>query len=84
MRDRGAKYGEYEAGGVREYWVPDPDSRRTDFFVLSDDGRYQRAHPDADGKYQSAVLPCFRVNIHWLWQTPLPPLRRVLKEWETE
>lgn len=82
LRDRGAKYAEYEAGGVREYWIIDTEARRADFFVLDAEGRYQRASPDAEGKYTSAVLPVFWVNIGWLWQSPLPPVRSVLKEWE--
>jgi Uma2 family endonuclease len=82
LRDRGAKYAEYEAGGVREYWILDPDTRRADFFVLDAEGRYQRAQPDAGGRYGSAVLPGFWINVGWLWQTPLPPVRQVLREWE--
>ena len=82
LRDRGAKYGEYEAGGVREYWIIDADARRADFFVLDMEGRYQRATPDADGVYQSAVLPGFWVSVGWLWQSPLPPVRQALKAWE--
>lgn len=82
LRDRGAKYGEYEAGGVREYWILDADERRADFFVLGDDGRHERARPDADGVYRSAVLRGFRLNVGWLWQAPLPKLRHVLREWE--
>ena len=82
LRDRGAKYGECEAGGVREYWIIDPDTRRADFFVLDEEGRYQRARPDADGKQVSAVLPGFWINVGWLWQNPLPPVRQVLKAWE--
>lgn len=81
LRDRGAKYAEYEAGGVREYWIIDADAKRADFFVLDGEGRYQRASPDSGGRYESAVLPGFRVNIDWLWQSPLPPVRTVLKEW---
>ena len=84
LRDRGAKYGEYEAGGVREYWVFDIELRRADFFVLGDDGRYERAHPDADGVYRSAVLSAFWLNVNWLWEQPLPTLRRVRGEWETK
>ena len=82
LRDRGAKYGEYEAGGVREYWVLDPETKRADFFVLDDEGRYQRSQPDAEGIYTSAVLPDFWINVTWLWQNPLPPVRQVLKAWE--
>lgn len=82
LRDRGAKYAEYEAGGVREYWIIDADARRADFFVLDGEGRYQRASPDSSGKYQSAVLPGFWVNVNWLWQSPLPSVRSVLKDWE--
>ncbi len=84
LRDRGAKYGEYEAGGVREYWIIDPDSKRADFFVLDEEGRYQRARPDVDGKFQSAVLPGFWISVGWLWQSPLPPVRQVLKAWEEQ
>ena len=82
LRDRGTKYGEYEAGGVREYWVLDPETQRADFFVLDANGRYQRAQPDADGIYRSGLLPGFWINIGWLWQDPLPTLRHVLREWD--
>ena len=84
LRDRGAKYGEYEAAGVREYWIFDPETKRADFFILDDEGRYQRAQPDADGIYQSAVLVGFWINVGWLWQDPLPTLRHVLREWEPQ
>ncbi len=78
LRDRGAKY---EAGGVREYWIVDAEARRADFFVLDGEGRYQRASPDEGGKYESVALPGFWVNVDWLWQSPLPSVRSVLKEW---
>lgn len=81
LRDRGAKYAEYEAGGVTEYWIIDAEARRADFFVLDAEGRYQRASPDEGGKYASAVLPGFWVNVGWLWQSPLPSVRSVLKAW---
>ena len=82
LRDRGAKYAEYEAGGVREYWIIDPDARRADFFVLDGEGRYQRAQPDAEGRYDSAVLSGFWISVAWLWQSPLPPVRQVLEAWD--
>ncbi len=82
LRDRGTKYGEYEAAGVREYWVLDPNTARADFFVLDEGGRYQRAQPDAQDVYRSAILPGLWINVGWLWQEPLPTLRRVLTAWE--
>jgi Uma2 family endonuclease len=72
------KYTEYEAGGVREYWIIDADSRRADFFVRDAAGRYQPVLPDTDGNYRSAVLPEFWINIGWLCQTLLPPVAVVL------
>jgi Uma2 family endonuclease len=84
LRDRGTKYGEYEAGGVREYWIVDLDAQRADFFLLGDDGRYERQRPNADGAYYSPVLTGFWINTGWLWQEPTPTLRAVLKDWEAK
>ena len=83
LRDRGEKYAEYESSGVREYWVLDPEAKRADFFVLDADKRYTRAMPDAEGRYQSVVMPGLWIKVGWLWQSFLPPVRQVLKEWET-
>lgn len=41
-RDRGAKFVEYEAGGVPEYWLLDPLRRWAEFYCLGEDGRYRR------------------------------------------
>ena len=62
----------------------DADAQRADFFVLDAEGRYLRASPDSFGKYESAVLPGFWIDVGWLWQTPLPSVRSVLREWEQE
>lgn len=82
LRDRGAKSAEYEAGGVGEYWILDQAELRADFFVLGDDGRYERSRPDEGGVFKSVALPGFRLNLAWLWQAPLPTLRHALSEWE--
>ena len=84
LRDRGAKYGEYEAGGVREYWIIDAEAKQADFFVLDKTGRYQQALPDATGKYESAILAGFWINVGWLWQTPLPPVSQARTAWQEE
>ncbi len=70
-RDRGEKFVEYEAAGVREYWLLDPERRRAEFYQLGADNRYQFALPDAEGIYRSKVVPGFWLRIDWLWERPL-------------
>ena len=81
LRDRGAKFAEYEAGGVREYWLLDPEEHRADFYLLGNDGRYDRQRTPGD-RYSSPVLSGLELRLDWLWQQPLPPLLQVLKELE--
>jgi Uncharacterized protein conserved in cyanobacteria len=73
-RDRGEKYGEYERGGVREYWIIDHERQTAEFNRLGPEGRYLLAPVDADGWFESAVLPGLRLKPEWLWQDPLPTL----------
>ena len=70
-RDRAEKYHEYEAAGVREYWVidPRPGRQRAEFYTLDPDGRYQVLAPE-DGIIRSRVLPGFALRLEWLWQDP--------------
>ncbi len=78
-RDWREKYLEYEAAGVREYWVIDPTSEHAEFYVLDNDGKYQRA-PVADGTFHSTVLPGFFLRLAWLWQATRPKVFDALKE----
>ena len=80
LRDRGEKLAEYEMGGVREYWVIDPEERRADFHVLAADGRYERRCTGEDGVHASEVIIGFRLRESWLWQPPPPKTLSVLKE----
>ncbi len=80
LRDRGEKFAEYEAGGVREYWLVDPEAGQADFYVLAPDGRYDRRRADAAGIYRSEVVEGLWVRPEWLWQDPLPPVLTVLRE----
>ena len=77
QRDHSAKFDEYQAGGVEEYWILDPDRETASFFVLAD-GRYLE-RPTESGVYRSAVLDGFRLRVDWLWQDPPPPLYDVLR-----
>ncbi|MEP7187736.1 MAG: Uma2 family endonuclease [Roseiflexaceae bacterium] len=79
-RDRGEKFVEYEAAGVKEYWLIDPLRQQAEFYQLDDQGVYRAAALDADGRYYSIMLPSFWLRVTWLWQKPLPPLLSVLKE----
>ena len=73
-RDRADKFYEYQEAGIGEYWIvdPRPGKQRVDFYQLQDDGRYQAALPDAEGRYHAAIVPGFWFDVNWLWQEPLP------------
>jgi Uma2 family endonuclease len=79
-RDRGEKYYEYEAAGVHEYWLVDPDRQRAEFYRLNKQGRYELHAHDASGVYRSETIPGFWVKVEWFWQDPLPRVFDVLKE----
>lgn len=78
-RDRIRKYAEYEAAGVPEYWLLDPDARRAEFYLLGPAGQYQGVPVDESGTYRSRVVRGFWLRVDWLWQEPLPTLP-VLRE----
>jgi Uma2 family endonuclease len=78
-RDWHDKYLEYEASGVREYWVIDPAIQRVDAYALNDAGRYELL-PLTDGAYRSIVVPGFFLRPEWLWQDPLPNKLELLRE----
>ena len=74
VRDHEEKFREYEAAGVREYWIcdPRPGKQQTSFYQLTAEGKYQAVPPDADGRYHALVLPGFWLDPAWLWEEPLP------------
>jgi Uma2 family endonuclease len=79
MRDRGQKFIEYEAEGVTEYWLIDPQRRSAEFHRLGEDGHYQPVLPQ-DHIYHSAVVPGFSLDVRWLWQDPLPSELTILRK----
>lgn len=78
-RDWREKYLEYEAAGVREYWVIDPMAERVEAYILNEEKNYTLIE-EKDGVIHSTVLPEFHLKPTWLWQTPLPNPLEVLKE----
>jgi Uma2 family endonuclease len=74
-RDYGDKMIEYEALGVREYWIIDPLRQQATFHRLQDNGTYSRTSPEDN--YTTAVLPNLQPDIPTLWQETLPGLYAV-------
>ena len=80
LRERGDKRAEYEAAGIPEYWLIDPERQDLELNRLDGRGRYRPVEPDAEGYYASEVIPGFRLKAEWLWPEPLPSPLTVLAE----
>jgi Uma2 family endonuclease len=83
-RDRRAKFREYQAAGVPEYWIIDsrPRRRKADFYVLNDGPggqQYQAAPLTPEGLYRSTVLPELVLDPAWLWSDEQTALQFVAK-----
>jgi Uma2 family endonuclease len=76
--DRFVKYEEYEAAGVPEYWLIDPDRQYAEFFQRDEAGLYRTAFSGSQGVYRSRVLEGFWLEVGWLWTRP--PLWEVFKQ----
>jgi Uma2 family endonuclease len=61
-RDLGIKRAIYEASGVKEYWIADPDVPGLTLLALGADGKYERIEPD-NGLLRSRVIPGFAVDL---------------------
>lgn len=79
VRDTQDKFEEYEAAGVREYWVIDPNRRTANFYGGDAHGKYQLL-PIENGRFESRVAEGFWLNTDWLWRENTPDLMLVLKE----
>jgi Uma2 family endonuclease len=75
--DRVQKFQEYESGGIREYWLIDPERKVAEFYQLNRNGKYVSLETD-DGVFQSKVIKGFWFKTEWLWSQP--SLIAVLKE----
>ena len=82
IRDRGAKFIEYEEAGIPEYWLIDPIRRWAECFQLGEERRYLTAFAGSSGLYRSAQIRDFWLRIEWLWQTPTLRLTDVMRELE--
>lgn len=81
-RDTVDKFEEYEAAGVKEYWIIDYNRRTANFYSFDEEGKYKLLPLSADGKFESLVIEGLWINTGWLWQEPLPNLMDILKVWK--
>jgi len=82
-RDWREKYLEYEAAGVKEYWVIDPASQHVEVYVLTEqkDGpaKYRRL-PEQEGAIVSTVLTGLRLPVEWLWPETRPKMLEAIEK----
>ncbi|MDM8531605.1 Uma2 family endonuclease [Anaerolineales bacterium HSG25] len=69
-RDTVEKLGEYEIGGVQEYYILHNSKTYTRFYHRTVWGSYVPLKPTADGVIQSDVLPGFQFRIKDLYTRP--------------
>jgi Uma2 family endonuclease len=80
VRDRTEKLREYEAAGVKEYWVIDPMQRSAEVHRLSAAGRYELVPPGEPPRLRSEVIPGLWIDPEWLWAEE-PDEWVAYKEW---
>lgn len=71
-RDRIKKFNDYEAAGIPEYWLVDPERESAEFYQLTD-GHYQLIETPR-GVYFSGVLPGFELPLTWFSHSQQPTL----------
>ncbi len=81
-RDTVDKFEEYEAAGVKEYWIIDYRRRTVNFYGYDENIKYKMLPLSVDGVFESRVIEGLWIKTDWLWQEELPNLMDVLKEWK--
>ena len=64
-RDYRIKYYEYEAAGIREYWIVNPLAPSISAYALNAKGRYEQIE-EKSGKIASKILPGFYLRVEWI------------------
>jgi Uma2 family endonuclease len=78
-RDRGVKFQDYEAHGVREYWIVNPERRELEQYVLEKE-RYVLRMKSRTGEVASAAIKGFRAPVAAFFdpKANLATLRKIL------
>ena len=78
-RDRGVKFEDYEAHGVREYWIVDAEAESVEQYVL-EEAAFRLLLKSGSGDIESRVVTGFRIPIRAIFDsaTNLETLRRLL------
>lgn len=66
VRDRREKFVEYAQGGVREYWIVDPDAETVEVFRLVS-GAYEPVPLGDPPRVTSEVIPGLWIDPAWMW-----------------
>ena len=82
-RDRRVKFLEYEAAGIREYWLLDRPQRSFEAYAPGPDGKYALL-PEVDGRVYSTVLLGLFFHLDWVWQLRYPKVAPLLREMADE
>jgi Uma2 family endonuclease len=61
-RDRTIKYEDYEAHGVKEYWIIDPTKQTIEQYVLSHK-KYELLFKGKDGNIESIAMKNFKIPV---------------------
>lgn len=78
-REYRVKFGEYEAGGVREYFIVDPLAKAIEAHRLDDGGRYVPILADGQRRLQSGVLPGWWLSAEELFREPAPTALNLMR-----
>jgi len=62
-RDRGVKFEDYAAHGVREYWIVDPIEESLEQYILTEAGQYKLKMKSQSGEVSSVVITGFTIPV---------------------
>ena len=78
--DRGQKFRDYQAHGVQEYWIIDPDQQILEQYIRKGEA-YELLQKSATGEVRSLTVPGFSIPVRALFdvQVQLQFLRKMLE-----